>query len=329
MKAFELYNPSSVAAASAALAKAGGNGRALAGGIDLLGEMKEYISQPDVVVNLKSVKNLGGIKQTRSGISIGALATVSQVANHALIRASYAALAEAAESVGSPQIRNVGTIGGNLCQRPRCWYYRDEMVVCLKKGGDRCYAIDGENEYHAILGGGPSWIVHPSDCAPALIALGASVEIVGANGKTRRMPLEKFFVLPTENVMTENVLEAGDIVTRIDVPKPAAGTKSHYLKLKHRESFDWALSGAAVALTMNGKTVKEARVILSGVAPVPWRAKEAEAVLKGKVLTSVLADRAGAAAVAKAKPLGGNAYKVPLTRNIVRLAILEAAGMSG
>lgn len=326
MKAFEYVNPTDIQSAVAALTQAGSNGKLIAGGIDLLGEMKDYIRTPDVVVNLKSVPGLNRWSVDAKGLHLGALVTLAEIAENPAIRKGYTALAEAAETVGTPQIRNVGTIGGNLCQRPRCWYYRDEEVICLKKGGDTCYAIAGENQYHAILGGGPSWIVHPSDCAPALIALGASVEIAGPKG-TRTVPLEKFFTLPTQNVLTENILEENEIVTRIHVPPPVAGTKSHYMKVRHKESFDWALAGAAVVLVMSGKTVKDARVVLSGVAPIPWRSKEAEAALKGKTLTAALADRAGAAAVAKARPLGQNAYKIPLTRNTVRLAVLHAAGI--
>jgi xanthine dehydrogenase YagS FAD-binding subunit len=288
--------------------------------------MKDYIRTPGVVVNLKSVPNLNKITSDASGLRIGALVTLAEIADHPIIKQKYTALAEAAESVGSPQIRNVGTIGGNLCQRPRCWYYRDESVVCLKKGGSKCYAIEGENEYNAILGGGPSWIVHPSDCAPALMALDASVEITGPKG-TRRTPLSKFFVTPMQNVMNENVLAHNEIITHVIVPPQPANTRSHYMKIRHREGFDWALAGAAVRLTMSGQNIRDSRVVLSGVAPIPWRSKEAEAVLKGKAVSAALADKAGAAAVANARTLEKNKYKVPLTRNTVKLAVLHTAGI--
>ncbi len=305
MKAFEYVNPTDVRSAVSALTQAGEDAKVIAGGVDLLGEMKDYIRTPDVVVNLKSIPGLNKMVADQSGLRLGALVTLVDIAQDPTVRQRYTALAEAAHVVGTPQIRNMGTLGGNLCQRPRCWYYRDEDVICLKKGGTTCYAVEGENQYHAILGGGPSWIVHPSDCAPALIALNASVVIAGPKG-TRTLPLERFFILPTENVFKENVL---------------------YMKIRHKESFDWALSGAAVALRMAGNTIQDARVVLSGVAPIPWRAPAAEAVLRGKTLTAALADQAGAAAVANAKPLGKNRYKVPLTHNTVRLAILHAAGM--
>ncbi len=328
MKAFEYVNPADVKGAISALTAGGRDAKLLAGGIDLLGELKEYIRTPDVVVNLKSVPGLNKIESdAKSGLRIGALVTLTDLVENPIIRQKYSALSDAALSVGTPQIRNVGTIGGNLCQRPRCWYYRDEEVVCLKKGGNKCYAIEGENQYHAILGGGPSFIVHPSDCAPALMALGASVEIAGPKG-TRVVPLDKFFVLPADNIFNENVLLSNEVVTHVIVPVPAAGSKSHYMKIRHKESFDWALAGAAVSLVMAGNTVKDCRVVLSGVAPIPWRSKEAENVLKGRAITAEVAAQAGAAAVAKAKPMAKNQYKVPLTQNTVKLAVLHAAGVA-
>jgi xanthine dehydrogenase YagS FAD-binding subunit len=328
MKDFEYVNPPDTRSAVAALTAAGARGKLLAGGIDLLGEMKDYIRTPDIVVNLKAVSGLDGMRDAVHGLEIGALVRLADIAANSAINGRYTALAEAATSVGTPQIRNVGTLGGNLCQRPRCWYYRDEQVICLKKGGTRCYAVDGENQYHAIIAGGPSYIVHPSDCAPALIALNATVTITGPKG-ARTVPLENFFVLPTETLVAENVLQPNEIVTHVTVPAPPATARSHYLKIRHRESFDWALAGAAVMLAMDGKKVRDCRVVLSGVAPIPWRSHEAEAVLRGATLTSALADRAGAAAVSTAKPMAKNAYKVPLTRNTVKLAVLHAGGMNG
>jgi xanthine dehydrogenase YagS FAD-binding subunit len=327
MKNFVYVQPDDVKSAVSSLTQAGDSAKIMAGGIDLLGEMKDYIRTPDLVVNLKSIPGLASIKAGANGLTLGPLVKLADIAENALCRQTYTALADSAAVVGSPQIRNVGTIGGNLCQRPRCWYYRDEEVKCLKKGGDTCYAKEGENQYHAILGGGPSYIVHPSDCAPALVALNASVQITGPKG-SRTIPLEKFFVLPSDNIFQENVLQPNEIVTLITVPAPAAGTKSHYMKVRHKEGFDWALAGAAVVLQMAGSTVKDCRIVLSGVAPIPWRSHEAEAVLKGKTLTAALAEKAGAAAVAMAKPLGKNQYKVPLTRNVVMSAVLHAAGMS-
>jgi xanthine dehydrogenase YagS FAD-binding subunit len=252
---------------------------------------------------------------------------LEEIETHQVIRQRYTALAEAAHSVGTPQIRNVGTIGGNLCQRPRCWYYRDEHTKCLKKGGPMCFAYNGENKYHAILGGGPCYIVHPSDCAPALIAFGASVTVVSPRGQ-RTVPLEEFFVLPSRRLDHETILEPDEIVTEIQVPAPAPNTRSTYLKFKERDSHDFAIVGAAVVMRLKGKVCEDVRIVLSGVAPIPWRSPEAEAVLKGKAITPELAEQAGKAAVAKAQPLSQNAYKVPLTQAIVKQAVLRAAGLS-
>jgi len=312
MKAFEYVNPKDVKSAVGALTSGGATSKLIAGGIDLLGELKDYIRTPDVVVNLKSIPGLNKMTADATGLRIGALVTLTELVENATVRQKYTALSEAANSVGTLQIRNVGTIGGNLCQRPRCWYYRD--------------AVEGENQYHAILGGGPSFIIHPSDCAPALIALNASVEISGPKGD-RRVPLEKFFILPAENIFRETILQPNELVTHVVVPPPATGSKSHYMKIRHKESFDWALAGAAVSLTMAAGLVKDARVVLSGVAPIPWRSLEAETLLRGHKIDAALADKAGAAAVAKAKPMRHNGYKVQLTHNTVMLAIMHAAGI--
>jgi xanthine dehydrogenase YagS FAD-binding subunit len=230
-----------------------------------------------------------------------------------------------------PQIRNAATIGGNLCQRPRCWYYRDEHTICLKKGGMKCYAVEGENEYHAILGGGPCYIVHPSDPAPALLALGASVVINGGQ-KERTVPLEEFFVLPQKDVHRENTLAQNEIITHVVIPASGPETKSAYLKEREKDSYDWALSSAAVALKLGsagiaggGRVVESARIVLGGVAPIPWRAIAAEKALTGKPISDATIAEAAKAAVADAKPMAKNAYKVPLTEVVVRRAIQKAA----
>lgn len=322
MNAFEWVTPKDLKGAVAALR--GDKAKALAGGMDLLCEMKEGLVEPSHVVNLKSIAGLNEVSG-RDDLRIGALVTLAELADSERVRSQYRAVADAALSVGSPQIRNVGTVGGNLCQRPRCWYYRDAGIECLKKGGDECYAENGENEYHAILGGGPCHIVHPSDLAPALIAMDAKVEIQGTS--SRSLPLLEFFVLPAVNWGKENVLERGEIVTAVTLPKSTAGWKSAYYKFRERESFDWALASAAVALRMSGDTVQESRIVLGGVAPVPWRSKEAEAALNGKSLSQAVAETAGKAAVRGAKPLKHNGYKVRLAANVVRIALLRAAGL--
>jgi xanthine dehydrogenase YagS FAD-binding subunit len=328
MRAFEYVKPATVADAVRELGRSWADAKILAGGIDLLGELKEGIIAPQRIVNIKGVSGLRYIRfSEKEGLRLGALVTLEEIETHQVIRQRYTALAEAAHSVGTPQIRNVGTIGGNLCQRPRCWYYRDEHTKCLKKGGPMCFAYNGENKYHAILGGGPCYIVHPSDCAPALIAFRASVTVVSPRGQ-RTVPLEEFFVLPSRRLDHETILEPDEIVTEIQVPAPAPNTRSTYLKFKERDSHDFAIVGAAVVMRLRGKVCEDVRIVLSGVAPIPWRSPEAEAVLKGKAITPELAEQAGKAAVAKAQPLSQNAYKVPLTQAIVKQAILRAAGLS-
>lgn len=322
MNAFEWVTPKDLEGAVSALS--GESVKALAGGIDLLCEMKEGLVTPSRVVNLKTIAGLNEMTG-RDDLKIGALVTLTELAESERVESQYKAVAEAARSVGSPQIRNVGTVGGNLCQRPRCWYYRDVAIECLKKGGDRCYAEDGENEYHAILGGGPCHIVHPSDLAPALIAFDAKVDIQGTSA--RSLPLLDFFVLPAVNWGQENVLTPNEIVTAVTLPKATAGWRSAYYKFRERESFDWALASAAVTLRMSGNTVQDCRVVLGGVAPIPWRSNEAEAALKGKTITPGVAETAGKAAVTGAKPLKHNGYKVRLAANVVRIAVLRAAGL--
>jgi xanthine dehydrogenase YagS FAD-binding subunit len=228
----------------------------------------------------------------------------------------------AAESVASPQIRHAGTMGGNLCQRPRCWYYRNEQIVCLKKGGDRCYAASGENKYNAILGGGPSYIVHPSDTATALLALDASVTIAGPKG-SRIVPLERFFTLPTVNVRRENILKPDEIVTEILVPASPLAARSAYLKFREKSSMDWAMAAAAVALRLHEGRVAQARIVLGGVAPIPWRAPKAEAALIGRAVSEGTLHDVTEAALDGAVPLEHNGYKIPLTKTLVRRAIRQ------
>jgi xanthine dehydrogenase YagS FAD-binding subunit len=336
MKAFEWMNPTSVNEAVEMLKSApvpadlDDVARPLAGGQDILTTMKDYITRPTRIVNLKSIRGLDRIESDgKNGLRIGALVTLSQLEENPLIRRSFPGLAEAAHSVATPQIRNLGTIGGNLCQRPRCWYYRLEEVVCLKKGGSECYAATGENKYNAILGGGPSYIVHPSDLAPMLLALGASVYVSGAEGK-RVIPLDKFFTLPSEgNIRRENSLKNEEIITHIQVPANAFAAHSTYLKFKERESLDFALAAVAAAVELGAsKTVRQARLVLGGVAPIPWRASKAESFLTGKTLRGDVLAEAARLALEGAKPLEKNAYKIPLTQTLVRRALAKAAGLT-
>ncbi|HXQ69737.1 MAG TPA: FAD binding domain-containing protein, partial [Pyrinomonadaceae bacterium] len=264
------------------------------------------------------------------GLTIGALVTLNELEEHAGVRKSFPGLAEAAHSIATPQIRNLGTVGGNLCQRPRCWYFRLEEVVCLKKGGSECYAAKGENKYNAILGGGPSYIVHPSDLAPMLLALGARVTVSGAAGK-RVIPLDKFFTLPSEgNIRRENVLGNDDIITEVFVPASALAARSTYLKFKERESLDFALASVAAAVQIaSNRTVRDARIVLGGVAPIPWRVPAAEKFLAGKELKPDVLAEAAKIALADAKPLEKNAYKVPLAQTLVRRALAKVGGNNG
>lgn len=323
MKPFEYVNPKNVGEAAQALGTERDGAKILAGGTDLLGEMKDYVVTPSRLVNVKRLPGLNKIEQNKDGsLKLGALVTLAQIFEDAAVRQRFPVLTQAIAVSAMPQIRNAGTIAGNLCQRPRCWYYRDEHVVCLKKGGNKCYAVEGENQYHAILGGGPCYIVHPSDPAPALVALGASV-VISNGAKTRTVPLSEFFVLPRENVHRENVLAQNEIITHVLVPAPAAGTKSVYVKEREKDSYDWALASAAVVVSPSpdGRTVGTARIILGGVAPVPWRAAEAEKTLVGQPLSAQTIARAAEAALAGAQPLTKNAYKLPLTQTVVRRAL--------
>jgi xanthine dehydrogenase YagS FAD-binding subunit len=281
------------------------------------------------LVNLKHIPGLNKITLNARGLTIGALVTLTEVEEHAGVRKSFPGLAEAAQSIATPQIRNLGTVGGNLCQRPRCWYFRLEEVVCLKKGGSECYAASGENKYNAIIAGGPSFIVHPSDLAPMLVALGASVTVVGSKGK-RVVPLDKFFTLPSEgDIRRENVLKNEEIITEIFVPASPLAAHSTYLKFKERESLDFALASAAVAVQLApNQTVREARIVLGGVAPIPWRVPAAEKYLAGKNLKPDVLGEAAKIALADATPLEKNAYKVPLAQTLVRRALARAGGVN-
>ena len=334
MKAFEWTNPSTVNEAVKMLT-VGAPGdideapRPIAGGQDLLTTMKDYTSRPARLVNLKHIRGLNNITLNARGLTIGALVTLTELEEHAGVRKSFPGLAEAAHSIATPQIRNLGTVGGNLCQRPRCWYFRLEEVICLKKGGSECYAASGENKYNAIIAGGPSYIVHPSDLAPMLVALDASVTVAGAKGK-RVIPLDKFFTLPSEgNIRRENVLKNEEIITEIFVPASPLASHSAYLKFKERESLDFALASAAVAVQLApNQIVRSARIVLGGVAPIPWRVPNAEKYLVGKNLKPEVLAEAAKIALADAKPLEKNAYKVPLAQTLVRRALAKAGGVN-
>jgi len=299
------------------------------GGSDLLGQMKERLVAPDVIVHLRSVRGLDQIDAGGSRITIGGLATLDAIAHHPAVRNQLTVLAEAAESVATPQIRNVGTIGGNVNQRPWCWYYRNGFK-CFKNGGNRCYSVDGENQFHALFGGGPSYIVHPSDTAVALVALDATFALGGPSGR-RTVKAADFFALPSANPARENVLKDGEILESIEIPLPRAATlqgpqrRSTYHKIMDREAWTHAIVSAAIVLDVDNGVCRSARVVLGGVAPVPWRLPEVEKLLTGKRLTPELAAQAGDASVAGARALAKNAYKIPMTRAMVQRAIASFA----
>lgn len=324
MDKFSYVNAASLKQVTSLLSDSGwGEVMMIAGGTDLLSELKEYIETPKTLINLKTLPGMDSISADASGLKIGALATVADIAMHPTIQHHYTVLAQAAASVATPQIRNVGTLGGNLCQRPRCWYYRDETVSCLKKGGDICYAIDGLSKYHAILGGDPVYIVHPSDIAPALIALNASLKIVGPEGE-KTLKVEEFFTLPAANPFRENVLEPNEIVVEVQVPQPKPNTKSFYLKAREKGAPDFALASVAGVFEMMGQTCQTANVVLGGVAPAPWRSAEAETALTGRMINESVSMKAGAEAVKDAQPMNDNVYKVTLTQNLISRAAMMA-----
>ena len=306
-------------------ARAGGRTAAFAGGgSDLLGLIKERIATPDVLVHLKGIQGSNQVEAKGGGVAIGGLITLAALSRHATIRQRYAVLAEAAESVATPQIRNAGTLAGNLCQRPWCWYFRNGFP-CFKAGGNTCFSANGENQFHAIFGGGPSFIVHPSDTAPALVALDAKFHIVGPAGE-RTLAAADFFTLPRQNAARENALAADEALASIELPAPRAGERSAYHKVLDREAWTHAVVSAAVVLDMERDVCRSARIVLGGVAPIPWRVPEAERVLAGQRVTPELAAKAAETALAGAQPLAKNAYKVPLTRQIVARTVAALAG---
>jgi xanthine dehydrogenase YagS FAD-binding subunit len=286
-----------------------------AGGTDLLGCLRDQVFSVEKVVSINGLQDLKGISERGGDLRIGALTTMTEVAENPLIRRLFPGLARAAGEVASPQLRNQGTLGGNLCQKPRCWYYRGEFH-CNRKGGGTCFAYSGENQYHCLFGGDGCYIVHPSDTAPVLAALEAQVGVTGPQG-TRMVKAEEFFVSPAVDPTRETVLGPAEIVTEIWIPAPPPGLKSSYRKVRTRRSWDFALVGAALALNFDGGRVARSRVFLSGVAPVPWRAKEVEAAITGRELTGDTIAKAAAAAVQKAEPLSKNGYKVPLLQAVI------------
>ena len=296
------------------------------GGSDLLGMIKERIVEPDIVVSLRRVVGHDFVEPTGDDRThIGGLITLAALSRNERVRTKHQVLAEAAGSVATPQIRNVGTLAGNVCQRPWCWYYRNGFP-CYKAGGNQCFSATGENQFHAIFGGGPSYIVHPSDTAVALVALGATFEVTGPMGE-RAVGAEEFFALPSVNPARENVLAEGDLLAGVTIGDPAPGTRSTYHKVMDREAWTHAVVSAAVVLQMEGDMCRAASIVLGGVAPVPWRASEAEQALVGRSVTAERAKEAARAAVGGARALSKNAYKIPLTRGVIERTLVQLVGV--
>ena len=288
-----------------------------AGGTDLVGCLRDRVFDAETVVSLGGVAELRGITATsEGGLRIGAMTTIADIADHAEIDRRHTALADAAKVVASPQLRNQGTVAGNLCQKPRCWYYRGDFH-CLRKGGEMCYAYSGENQYHCIFGGDMCYIVHPSDTAPALAALAAVCRVSGP-ASSRSVAAEALHVPPTEDPQRETVLAPDEIMTEIVLPAPSPGLRSSYRKVRTRGAWDFALAGVALAIVFDGDTVRSARIFLSGAAPVPWRAKAAEEAIVGTKLDDATIEEAAAATVAGAEPLEHNGYKVALFEGLMK-----------
>jgi xanthine dehydrogenase YagS FAD-binding subunit len=300
----------------------------LAGGTDLLDLQKEYIAQPDKVVSLNGIKELIDAYQLRDGsMEIGAGMTLARIAENKTLGQKYPSLTAAAGEIGGPQIRNMGTLGGNLCQRNRCWYFRDEQVHCLLKGGDKCFALDGENRYHAVFAKGHKCvIVHPSTLAPALIALNADVFIAGADGKPTSMKVAEFFHAPSAASERETVLKPNQLVTKVVIPAPSDSLKNASYEVRHKQSHDWPLVQAAVAFKYDGNKAKDVKIVLGHVAPTPHVATAAMKALEGKEVNDETAAAAGEAAKDGAVPLSQTKYKVNLIAVAVKRALLTAAG---
>jgi xanthine dehydrogenase YagS FAD-binding subunit len=321
MPAFELFQPASTADALNLLDRYGADAWIFAGGLDTFDWLKDRIKRPRYVVDLGGIAELRGIRERDGGLEIGAMTTLTEVVRHPTVRERYAILTEAAEAAASPQIRNQGTIGGNLSQDTRCWYYRAGWS-CYRAGGNICYADTPEsiNREHAILEADRCVAVNPSDTAPALITLGASMVIRGGAGE-RVMPAEDYFVGPGTDITRMTALQPGELLTAIRIPGDWAGSNFYWEKVRDRQVWDFALVSVASAMTLTGTTIQNIRLVVNGVAARPTRLVAVEQYVKGKPRNEATAAAAGEMAIAGAQPLRFNAYKVPLMRNLVKRAI--------
>jgi xanthine dehydrogenase YagS FAD-binding subunit len=326
MQNFEYTRPRILAQAVSLLGASREETELLAGGTDLLSRMKDYVSSPRRVVSLTGLRELDGIRSDASGTAIGALTTIEQLAGHPAIREPFPGLARAAAGIAGPQIRAMATVGGNLCQRPRCWYYHAGFGLLARDASGKSLVPGGENRYHAILGNeGPAYYVHPSSLAPALISLDARARLHGPKG-SREVPLAEFFVTPKSDTDRENVLRPGEILTEVFIPASSRGLRGAFYEVIHRRAMEWPLVTAAVSLRLEAGRVSAARIVLGHVAPVPWPAPAAEKAIAGQAVTSETAWKAGEAATAGARPLSQNGYKVQLVKVAVQRALLAAAG---
>ena len=321
MRPFEYVSANSRNQVGELLGKSWGDAEILAGGTDLVALMKDEVVNPKRVVNVKGIRDLQGIAATGAGVTIGALTTLAEIGEK--LGDQYAAIAEAARDAASPQIRNMATIGGNICQRPRCWYFRNGMGLLPTTKEGKSMVLAGDNRYHAVLGNeGPAYFVSPSTVVPALIAHGAKVRILGS-GKLREVELEKFFVIPKTENEREHDLRPNELIVEVVLP-PARDVRAANYEVRQKEHFDWPLATCSVALTMDGRTVKTAKIVLGHVAPVPWVSHEAEQAMVGKELNEANAMAAAQAGLAPAKSLGHNKYKITVAKAAVKRALLAA-----
>jgi xanthine dehydrogenase YagS FAD-binding subunit len=317
MHSFEHVSPATQSAALRLLSTP--QTEAIAGGTDLLGELKRKIRQPKRLVNLKLIPELNEIYFKKT-LSLGALVTLSEIEHHPAILKRFSILGQAASLAATPQLRNMGTLAGNLCQHPRCWYYRNPLFNCWLKGGEKCFAFNGENKYHAILGSEICHAVHPSDLAPALIALDGHVQVAGLQ-RRHQISLEEIYEIPKKDRRQMTVLKRNELITKVLVPAPSRKSRTIFLKAMERQAWSFALVSVAVRLSFDGDRIEEARLVLGGVAPIPWRAREAEEVLEGEKFSEPVIKSAGEAAVAKARPLRDNEYKVQLVKGLIGQAL--------
>jgi xanthine dehydrogenase YagS FAD-binding subunit len=331
MKGFDLHEPTTVTQAVGLLDQLGPNGKVLAGGSDIVGGvLKDWVTGkgmplPTALVDVTAIADMKGIKPGSGGLTVGAATTLTEIIESADIQQSYPLLSEAAKTIASPLIRNFGTLGGNINQRPRCWFFRGEDFNCYKKGGDFCYSVTGDNTYHAIIGGELCYIVHPSDTSTALLALNAQAKVVGPGGE-RMVAFDNYFHGPREDVLTENVLKTNELLTEVTIPTPAAGTRMAWTKLKDRQVYDFAVVSVAVAFTVDGAGKwTDGRVVLGGVAPVPYRAAVVETALKGQDVKAT-AKQAAAQIRTITRPMSLNAYKVDIAQSLIERTLIQALG---